>query len=1178
MKVKIFALLLACLMIFSLFPVTVLAVEDEHHHDCPGHGGKHTTENCEYKEIEVIPSQCGEYGYTLYLCLDCGEYFAENFNVVPGNHNWKETGKAVVATCTSAGKNAAFKCENCGKTKGGEEIAALGHDWKEAKRDGDCLTGGFIYYECSRCEETKKDPIEGTGEGHAWGKTPVRIEKEPKWNESGIAVYACETCNAEKKVVIWAEHDHVLKHCEKVNETCTQDGVKEYWQCEICKVCFADENASVVLEDLVIKAHGHDLENGKLKEEFSAVCDNPGWKKIECAICGEIVTEDIEAPGHTYEKEPIHVEPDCTHWGFDINACTVCGHVEKVNEINPLGHTAYDEKDEDGEYLSTDREETQPTCTKDGTRTWKCGRCGEAQSETVRAHGHDEVTVTVKATCSTFGYTFTYCNNADCDKYALKESYTENGVSYDVRVDGQAVRLISCKVGTKLDPNNHKLKEDSINQPTCTEAGNEVGYCEYCNEWYTKTLPALEHDFDASIKENVTVKQAQDCTHDEIIIVKCSRCNETQEQETKNKKLNHKWEEEGHVHAPTCTTDGYTEYRCTNEGCTETKKEDSVKFEDVAYYNSVEDAQKSHTGFDVASKTVFRNGTCKIIGLYKYQCKDCGKYVLVVIDGTGKGHVDPGEYDADKGEHAGKEATCTEAGYTAAYTCSVCGEFVESKPVEALQHSWLKEEGKAATCKSAGQKPLWTCEHCGDVHETNNGEVIPQLEHQWEDIAEIPATCTKAGTSAYKKCSVCGAIEGRSTIPAINHKNREITDERAASCEEYGYKHHVCPDCGDEYIEKYVPAFGHEMKKDEASSVAPTCEQDGKDVKVCSHAGCKHTESTTVPALGHKNKAGQTIVNDCQDQTTDRFCVNCKHTVGKAHNDVFEVFVEATCKEYGYYLEVCRNCGESKVTDIDDSHLGGHTRGKWELNVAPTFTSEGSEKHVCSVCGAEESRSVPALVGALYSMEIDNATVSGANYADSSLISVKVSIESSKIDVWGILFNVNYDSDVLAFESAEFLSKNFITNPIANDNGGYVTVVASAPNGTDKKAQNVTIEGVEEVVVLYFRVISPKAVETVLSFDRLETINASRETVYSTGISAGLSVDQFLDINGDRDVNLADALALYEMVIGAEGSADYDATVDIDCDGEITLNDLLLLYQYMAGVISYDELVGRTEA
>ena len=87
-----------------------------------------------------------------------------------------------------------------------------------------------------------------------------------------------------------------------------------------------------------------------------------------------------------------------------------------------------------------------------------------------------------------------------------------------------------------------------------------------------------------------------------------------------------------------------------------------------------------------------------------------------------------------------KNATCTEAGYEAYYSCECHGELTDKAEVKALGHT----AGADATCTAAQ-----TCTVCGV-------ELAEKLAHEWAD-----ATCT-----APKTCTVCNATEGE----ALGHK------------------------------------------------------------------------------------------------------------------------------------------------------------------------------------------------------------------------------------------------------------------------------------------------------------------------------------------------------------------------------------------------------------------------
>lgn len=53
-------------------------------------------------------------------------------------------------------------------------------------------------------------------------------------------------------------------HHDRVEADCVTNGNVEYWQCDVCYVCFSDENCTNMLDDIAIPALGHNLDaNGK---------------------------------------------------------------------------------------------------------------------------------------------------------------------------------------------------------------------------------------------------------------------------------------------------------------------------------------------------------------------------------------------------------------------------------------------------------------------------------------------------------------------------------------------------------------------------------------------------------------------------------------------------------------------------------------------------------------------------------------------------------------------------------------------------------------------------------------------------------------------------------------------------------------------------------------------------
>ena len=93
-----------------------------------------------------------------------------------------------------------------------------------------------------------------------------------------------------------------------------------------------------------------------------------------------------------------------------------------------------------------------------------------------------------------------------------------------------------------------------------------------------------------------------------------------------------------------------------------------------------------------------------------------------------------------------KDATCTEDGNTAYWTCSVCNKYFsdENGTNEIAENSWVikaahtltKTEAKGATVTETGNKEYWHCKDCGKYFADENGE--NEIELADTVIAKLP--------------------------------------------------------------------------------------------------------------------------------------------------------------------------------------------------------------------------------------------------------------------------------------------------------------------------------------------------------------------------------------------------------------------------------------------------------
>lgn len=240
----------------------------------------------------------------------------------------------------------------------------------------------------------------------------------------------------------------------------------------------------------------------------------------------------------------------------------------------------------------------------------------------------------------------------------------------------------------------------------------------------------------------------------------------------------------------TCTKDGVkAHYEC--EGCDKIfdAEKNEVTLEELAIA-----AHHTLTHVDSLAATCTENGhieyyTCSVCG--KYFSEGEGQQELTADDLVIQAH---GHHLVKHDEH---EATCTEAGNTAYWSCEDCGkyfsdaeghnEIADGDWVIAAAHVLTAHEAVAKTCTTAGNIAYWSCSKCGKFYsddegheEIANGSWVIPASHELEHHAATETSCDHDGNSEYWHCTACdkyfsdenaeNEISKDSTvIPAIPH-------------------------------------------------------------------------------------------------------------------------------------------------------------------------------------------------------------------------------------------------------------------------------------------------------------------------------------------------------------------------------------------------------------------------
>ena len=223
------------------------------------------------------------------------------------------------------------------------------------------------------------------------------------------------------------------------------------------------------------------------------------------------------------------------------------------------------------------------------------------------------------------------------------------------------------------------------------------------------------------------------------------------------------------------------------------------------------------------------------------------------------------------------------------------------------EHKYTSVITKEASCTEKGEK-LFTCTECLET----KTEEIKMLTHNYTNwVTTKSPTCTEKGEEE-RVCSVCNHKETRD-IEALGHDYKAVITE--PTCTEQGYTTHICSRCNDSYKDNYTDALGHKPGEITIeNSVSATCETAGSYDEVIYCTVCKtelSRETKNIPALGH----------DWQTEWSN---------------------------DSTHHWHTCTRCDEV-------NEKAEHTFGEWIKTKPATGNEMGERKHICSVCGYEES-------------------------------------------------------------------------------------------------------------------------------------------------------------------------------------------------------------------------------
>ena len=645
---------------------------------------------------------------------------------------------------------------------------------------------------------------------------------------------------------------HKMEKVKAVKATCTEDGNIEYWKCTICGRLYEDEyvdedSTELQPSEVVVKALGHDWDKGVVT---AGTCEEGATITKTCDRCGETMTEEKEAAGHTLKKVK-GIAATCTNEGHEAYwKCTVCDKIfsdkDGKNELNEVvttpatGHT----------LVFVERKEPVSYDEPGNIEYWECETCGKLFGDEEGIVRMEEDEVIIEMTDLEIEYTdeLTYTGDnqypeikilyrgveliegTDYDLILPEDSTVEGTYSIQISYYGEYEDLgLEEEIYYEILPAEECLHENRTKvegvEATCESEGHiEYWICDACGKYFegeTSTYVLDEEDLIIDkLAHNLTVTTAKDAT--------CK--------------------EEGNIKYYTCSM------------CNKIFK-DSKATKEISKKDTI--VQKiEHTPQAVAAV----EATCTEPGLTEGSvCAVCGETLKAQEEIPATGH----EFGAWV---TIKSPTCEDKG-SESRTCLVCGQ-TETRDLDANGHSWEADYtiDKEATCEGDGSKSI----HCAECDAIKDSKSIPATGHTPITIEGKAATCTETGLSEGSKCSVCDkTLVEQEEIPALGHDWDEGVVVKEATCDAAGEIKFTCKHDGTHIKTEEIPATGHAFGGWKVETVAK-CEAAGKETRVCAN-NPSHVETREIPATGHvlKAEAAKAATYDNAGNTAYYICETC---------------------------------------------------------------------------------------------------------------------------------------------------------------------------------------------------------------------------------------------------------------------------------------------------------------
>ena len=545
---------------------------------------------------------------------------------------------------------------------------------------------------------------------------------------------------------------------------------------------------------------------------------------------------------------------------------------------------------------------TEPSCTKEGIKTYTCKNCATTKTETIKSLGHDyssEWTTDEEATCTQEGSKSHHCTRCD---------------------DKKDVTTIAKK--------DHEWDNGTITkEPTNKDTGIKTYKCKICNGTKTEKIPVMKEDLsvdsEAPVIDMSTLKLSSNrvVVGDKVqIAVKVTdnvevskvlisfRNSETSKLNNIELKFNEKSDLYEGVFSVTEDISSGSWYIYDIEAYDAVGNQ-NLKLLDENDYSIIVD----NPNLDSEAPVIYKD-TVK----FNQSMATTGDSVILSVKITDNIGIKNAKFTMYNEETNKQEFLTLEYNKK----LGLYEGLFKIKSNMPSGHWFLFDIEVYDSVDNYGSEPFFIGDKHWVIVTRNNKDV-----HKWnEGIVTTEPLCTKEGIKTFE-CSICNKTKTEA-IKSLGHDySSEWTIDKAATCTQEGSKSHHCTRCDDKKDVTTISKTNHNWDSGVETTKA-ICIKDGVKTYTCKD--CKTTKTEVIKALGHDYSSEWTI---------DK---------------------EATCTQEGSKSHHCTRCDDKK--DVTRIETLNHS---WELTstIKSTKDKEGKNIYTCSLCNEKREEVIAKLIG-----------------------------------------------------------------------------------------------------------------------------------------------------------------------------------------------------------------------